>query len=137
MTKSQSYKSLPPILVALFVLICLPIAGWGQSVEQGKNEDGPVKKIQFKDARVKAVLTTFGKQLNINVVYDDAVKDVNLNIELNDMTMKAVMKIILDQEHLQARLIEEKTIIIFPDTEANRQRYEQYKVWPEDTDKKL
>ena len=50
------------------------------------------------------------------------------------VTAKQVMKIILIQKKLQARTIEENTIIIFPDNETNRQRYGQYEIWPSKSD---
>lgn len=127
MAKSQFRKSLPALL---FVLICLPIAGWAQPAEQSKDEDGLMKKIAFKDVYLKSVLATFGKQLRINIVYDEAVKDTRLSIELEDVTMKTAVKAILVQQNLQARLIEDGTIIVFQNNEASRKRYEQYKAWP-------
>src|SRR5262249_20927506 len=120
----------------LCVLFCLPVAGLARSIEQNKDDDKTTQNIEFKDASVKAALATMGKQLKINVVYDDLVKDTRLSIELKDVTIKAAMKIIFVQQRLQARLIEDKTIIIFPDNETNRRRYEQYKAWPDDADKK-
>jgi type II secretory pathway component HofQ len=127
MAMSQFRKSLPAFL---FVLICLPVAGWTQSAEQSKDEDAPIKRIAFKDVYLRSVLATFGKQLRINIVYDEAVKDTRLSIELEDVTMKTAVKAILVQQNLQARLIEDGTIIVFHDTEANRKRYGQYKAWP-------
>ena len=77
-----------------------------------------------------------GKQLKINVVYDDTVKDTRLNIELKDVTIKAAMRIIFLQQRLQARLIEDKTILVIPDNETIWRRYEKYKVWPDESEKK-
>ena len=127
MAKSQFGKSLPTFL---FVLICLPVAGWTQPVEQSKDEEGLMKKIVFKDVNLRSVLATFGKQLRINIVYDEGVKDTRLSIELEDVTMKTAVKAILVQQNLQARLIEDGTIIVFQNNEASRKRYEQYKAWP-------
>lgn len=104
-------------------------------VEQSKDNDGAVQTVIFRGASVKSVLSTLGKQLNLNVVYDNTVKDSRVNLELKDSTIKAAMKVVLVQQQLQARLIEDKTIIIFPDTESNRKRYEQYKVWPDEAGK--
>ena len=120
MTESQfrpCRKTFLPILFVLLILTCLPIAGWGQSAESPQDEEKAPQNIAFRDASLKAALATMGKQLKINVVYDDAVKDIRLSIELKDVTIKAAMKIILIQQHLQARLIEDKTILIFPDNE--------------------
>lgn len=133
MSKSQFRKSL---LTGLFVLICLPIAGWAQSTEQGK-EPGKLQNVNFQDASLKSSLKSLGVTLlNLNIVFDDLVKDNKLNIELKDVTPEAAMKIIFIQQRLQARLIEDKTIIIFPDNETILPRYKQYKVWPAEADKK-
>jgi hypothetical protein len=32
--------------------------------------------------------------------------------------------------------MEEKTIIVFPDTETKRKKYEQYELWPPKSDEK-
>jgi type II secretory pathway component GspD/PulD (secretin) len=134
MSASQICLFRKVLLPLLFALICLSIAGLAQSVEQ---EDKSKQNIEFKDASLKAVLATLGKQLKINVVFDDYVKDNKLTIELKDVTIKAAIKIIFVQQHLKACLIEDKTIIIFPDNETIRRRYyEQYKAWPEEADKK-
>ena len=136
MTQSRFCLCSKTLVAILFVLFCLPIAGLAQSPEQNKEEEKAMENVSFKDASVKAALATMGKQLKINVVYDDAVKDNRLSIELKDVTIKAAMKIILIQQHLQARWIEDKTIIVFPDNETIRRRYEQYKLWPDEADKK-
>lgn len=84
----------------------------------------------FKDVFLKETIAMMGKQLRINVVDDDLVKDNKLNIELNEVTIKAAMKIVMIWQHLQARLIEDKTILVFPDNETMRRRYEQHKSYP-------
>lgn len=107
------------------------------SQDQGKLVDDIRQNVAFKDASVKAALATMGKQLKLNVVFDDSVRENRINIELSDVTLKAAMKIIFVQQHLKACLIEDKTILIFPDNETIRRTYyEKYKVWPDDTEKK-
>jgi hypothetical protein len=81
------------------------------------------------------LLTALCKQIKVEVVYDELVQSSKVNLDLKDETMKAAIKIILDQHHLQAREIEEKKVIVFPDNEANRLKYEAYKVWPEESKK--
>src|SRR5262249_49274082 len=112
MTQSRFRLCRKAFLSILFILICLPIAGRAQAVEQKQDEDKATQNVTFKDVSLKAALATMGKQLKINVVYDDTVKDNRMSIELKDVTLKAAMKIILIQQHLQARLIEDKTILV-------------------------
>jgi len=135
MAKPQLRLCEKTLLSILFVLVCLPIAGFAQSAEQNQEEDKATQKIAFKDASLKSALAVMGKQLKMNVVYDDTVKDTKLNIELSDVTIKAAMKIIFVQQRLQARLIEDKTILIIPDNETIWRRYEKYKVWPVEPEK--
>lgn len=124
MTKSQYCLSTKISLLTLFVLICLPIAGLAQST-------GIIKHITFKDASMSNVLTTLGKQMDVEVVIDDSVKNSKMSIELEDVTIDAAVKAILAQKHLQGRLLYEKKAIIFSDDEVNRQRFGQFKEWPE------
>nr|MDQ3013989.1 STN domain-containing protein [Acidobacteriota bacterium] len=107
---------------------------FAQAEEHSKEEFK--QNVVFKDSSQKAALAVLGKQLGLNVIFDDNVKEGKINIELTDVTLKAAMKIIFVQQRLQARLIEDKTIIIFPDNETIRRRYEQYKAWPDEADKK-
>lgn len=123
----QSLKTLAP---ALFLLLCCSIGAFAQSALAPKESAQIAKAISFKDAALKATISDVGNQLGLNVVFDDSVMDKSLTLELKNVTAKQVMKIILIQKKLQARTIEENTIIVFPDNEANRRRYGQYERWP-------
>jgi hypothetical protein len=50
------------------------------------------------------------------------------------VTLEQALKIILEEKKLQARIMEEKTIIVFPDNEAKRKKYEQYQLWTAKSD---
>ena len=124
MTKSQYCLCSKLSLLFLFVLICLPIAGLAQST-------GIIKRVTFKDASMSNVLTTLGKQLDVEIVIDDSVKNSKISVELEDVTIDAALKAILAQKHLQGRLLYDKKAIIFSDDEVNRLRFGQFKAWPE------
>lgn len=123
----QSLKTLAP---ALFLLLCCSIGAFAQAPPAALESAQTAKAVSFKDAALKATISDVGNQLGINVVFDDSVRDEKLNLELKEVTAKQVMKIILIQKRLQARTIEEKTIIVFPDNATNSQRYAQYETWP-------
>jgi type II secretory pathway component GspD/PulD (secretin) len=123
----QSLKTLAP---AMFLLLCCSIGAFAQATAKTQESTQTTKEVAFKDAGLKTTISSLGSQINLNVVFDDAVKDDRLTLELKDVTAKQVMKIILIQKKLQARTIEENTIIVFPDNETNRQRYGQYEIWP-------
>src|SRR5262245_34255419 len=127
----QSMKILAP---AVFLLLCCSIGAFAQSTAKTQDPTQMTKEVSFKDAGLKTTISSIGNQINLNVVFDDQVKDDRLTLELKDVTAKQVMKIILIQKRLQARTIEENTIIVFPDNETNRQRYSQYEIWPAKSD---
>ena len=129
MIESQFCLCRKTVLSFLFVLICLPVAGLAQSAEQNKEEDNTMQNIAFKDASLKAALATLGKQLKLDVVFDDNIKNTRLSIEFQDVRIRAAMECILFQQHLQARLMEDKTIIIYSDNEASRERYAKFTSW--------
>jgi type II secretory pathway component GspD/PulD (secretin) len=128
----QSLKTLTP---ALFFLLCCSIGAFAQTPAQPQ-ESGrkDLIKVAFGNMSVKTAIATVVKQMGIEVLFDDTVKEDRITIELNDVTVKQALKIILLSKNLQARVMEEKTIIVFPDNEANRQKYEQYELWPAKSD---
>jgi type II secretory pathway component GspD/PulD (secretin) len=127
-------KSLKTFAPALFLLLCCSISAFAQAPsepqESGKKD---LIKAVF-NSPVKSAISTLGRQMGLNIVFDDAVKNDRLTIELNDVTIEQVLKTIFEEKKLQARIIEEKTIIIFPDNETNRRFYEQYERWPAKSD---
>ena len=128
----QSLKNLAP---ALLLLLSCSISAFAQSPsEPQKSGKKDLAKVTFRSMRLKFAISTLGNQMKLNTVFDDQVKDDPLTIELNDVTLKQALEIILVAKKLQARIIEEKTIIIFPDNETNRRLYEQYELWPAKSD---
>ena len=128
----QSLKNLAP---ALFLLLCCSICAFAQSPaepqESGKKDR---QSVTFQNNFTKVAIFVVGKQLGLNVMFDETVKQDRLSIDLNDVTLKQALKIILEAKNLQARIIKEKKIIVFPDNEANREKYGQYELWPAKSD---
>src|SRR5262245_33231011 len=128
----QSLKSLAP---ALFLLLCCSMGAFAQSPSEpqdsGKKD---LFKVAFGSMSIKIAINSLVKQMGLNVVFDDTVKEDRLTIELNDITIEKALKIILESKDLQARIMEEKTLIVFPDNEAKRKKYEQYEPWPVKSD---
>lgn len=124
----QPLKALAP---ALFLLLCCSIGAFAQSPSETQELGRNNHSVNFKEASVKKTIEALGRQLKLNVVFDDSVKEFDkFTLELEDVTIEQAVKIILIQKKLQARIIEENTIIVFPDNAANRQRYGQYELWP-------
>jgi hypothetical protein len=72
-------------------------------------------------ARFKTVVSSLGKQLGLNVVYDDSVKDrqqINDPIELENVTMAKTMDIILRTYKCSFEQIDGRTIRIYAENPA-------------------
>jgi len=119
----QSLKTLASLML---LLLCGSISGFAQSTPKPQE----LIRVVFKNSTVKIAISYVGKQMGLKVEYDDTVKDDSLSIELTDVTPEQGLKLIFDERKLQARIIEEKTIIVFSDDEAKRKKYEQYDLWP-------
>jgi len=128
----QSLKNLAP---ALFLLLCCSISAFAQTPSETKESGQKVRRsITFQNILAKAAISVVGKQMDLNVLFDETVREDRLSIELTDVTLEQALKIILEEKKLQARIMEEKTIIVFPDNEAKRKKYEQYEPWPVKSD---
>ena len=129
----QYLKTFAP---ALFLLLCCSISAFAQSApESQRSRQKDLTDVTFHTIPVKVAIDALGSQLKLNVIYDDEVKDSDtITIMLKDVTIEQAMKIVLVAKRLQARVIEEKEIIVFPDHEANRQKYGQYELWPAKSD---
>jgi type II secretory pathway component GspD/PulD (secretin) len=128
----HSLKTLTP---TLFLLFCCSIVGSAQTPSDVQELGPRAMSISFKDTTLKVAIQSVGKQLNLNVRFDEAIKDSEkITIELRDVSLEQALKIFLVAKRLQARIIEEKTIIVFLDNADNRQKYGQYELWPAKSD---
>jgi len=135
----QSLKTLTPML---FLLLCCSIGAFAQSpsstreltqmaIEQMRSSESGIQElISFKDTTLKAAIYSLGTESGLDILFDEAIKDSEMvNVELNDTTFGKAMDVVLLSKRLQAAFIAEKTIIIFPENEENRKKYEQYEFW--------
>jgi type II secretory pathway component HofQ len=118
----RSLQSLAPVM---FLLLCSSISASAESPSKPQE----LIRIVFKNSTVKIAVSFVGKQMGLKVVFDDSVKDESLSIELTDVTPEQGLKLIFAEKKLQARIMEEKTIIVYRDDEANHKKYEQYDLW--------
>lgn len=118
------------LLTSLFALLFVSSASQAQTTE-ANNSQVTKDRITFTDVALKATIKTLTNHLKLNVVFDETFRDEpKYNLELNDVTVEAALKIIFVQKRLAAKLIEEKTIIVFSDNPTTRARFEEYPDWP-------
>src|SRR5262245_11142885 len=114
-------RSLQTLAPVMFLLLCGSVSAFAESPSNPQR----LIRVIFKNSTVKTAVSYVGKQMGLKVVFDDSVKDDSLSMKLTDVTPEQGLKLIFDEKKLQARIMEEKTIIVYRDDEANHKKYEQ------------
>jgi type II secretory pathway component GspD/PulD (secretin) len=111
-------------------LCCLVSAGLAQTGNPSTRVQKNLTDVTFKDVEVKEAIMNLGRQLKLNVVFDDSVRiPGKLSLELKDVTLEATLRIIFVQQKLRASWIETNTVIVYADNAQLRQRFAEYNVW--------
>jgi general secretion pathway protein D len=83
-----------------------------------------VQSINFKDSKFKTIVTNLGKQLGLNVVFDESVKDQPISIDLTDVTVAKALDIIFKTYKYSFEQVDRRTILVYQDNPTNRPRFE-------------
>ncbi len=87
--------------------------------------------VAFKDSSFKAAVSSLGKQLGLNVVFDDSVKESEkVSIDLQDVTLAKALDVVLMQKRHTFEQVDRRTIFIYPDNGTNRPRFEKLMIMP-------
>ena len=81
--------------------------------------------LKFKDAKLKEIFSILSQLSGINFVFDDAVKDVNISLYLENATFQQAMEIITGMQKLGKKVLNESTIILYPKTPEKAKQYEE------------
>jgi general secretion pathway protein D len=80
--------------------------------------------LKFKDAKLKEIFSILSQLSGINFVFDDAVKDVNISLFLENATFQQAMEIITGMQKLGKKVLNENTIILYPKSPEKFKQYE-------------
>ncbi|NDD65237.1 MAG: hypothetical protein EBZ36_14865, partial [Acidobacteria bacterium] len=80
--------------------------------------------VSFKDTSLKAVVSLLGGKLNLNVVFDESVKDAKITIDLKEVTLAKALDIILKIYKYSFEQVDNRTILVYADNPTNRPRFE-------------
>jgi type II secretory pathway component GspD/PulD (secretin) len=111
----------------LVVMLCMTTVSFAQKSAQAFSATKKEESIVLKDVRLKTAIKNLAQPLKLNVVFDDRVRNNELDLELNNVTVRSALKVLLIQQKLEARFIVDNTIIIFPDNPEARQRYREFR----------
>jgi general secretion pathway protein D len=87
----------------------------------------PYKKpitLEFRDAQIRTVFEMLSKTSGINFVFDRDVKpDAKITIFVRNTTLDDVLKLILTTNQLDRKVLNENSVLIYPNTPAKQKDY--------------
>ncbi len=84
----------------------------------------PISLTFSRDTPVKDIYRALGNAFGINVLFDQAVKDDRITIELRDVTAQAALERVMQAANHFYKVLDERTIIVVPDNPQARRDYE-------------
>ena len=84
----------------------------------------PISLTFSRDTPVKDIYRALGNAFGINVLFDQAVKDDRITIELRDVTAQQAIERVMQAANHFYKVLDEKTIIVIPDNPQARRDYE-------------
>jgi general secretion pathway protein D len=86
--------------------------------------DEPISLTFSRDTPVKEIYRALGNAFGINVLFDQAIKDDRITIELRDVTAQAALERVMQAANHFYKVLDERTIIVVPDNPQARRDYE-------------
>lgn len=86
----------------------------------------PLKFTFAQGVQQKQILDFIGQSSGINVMYEDTFKDnpTKSSTDLDGVTLEQALNLVLSTNNLFYKILNPKTILIIPDTQQNRNKYE-------------
>jgi general secretion pathway protein D len=82
--------------------------------------------LEFRDATLKSVFEVISRASGINFVFDrDVRSDTKINIFVRDTSLDDVVKLIMVTNQLERKLLNENTVLIYPNTPAKQKEYKE------------
>jgi general secretion pathway protein D len=86
--------------------------------------DEPISLSFPRETPVKDIYRALGNAFGINILFDQAVKDDRITIELRDVTAQQALERVMQAASHFYKVLDEKTIIVVPDNPQARRDYE-------------
>ena len=95
-----------------------------QPPELNPASEDPISLTFSRDTPVKDIYRALGNAFGINVLFDQAIKDDRITIELRDVTAQQALERVMQAANHFYKVLDEKTIIVIPDNPQARRDYE-------------
>jgi general secretion pathway protein D len=81
--------------------------------------------LKFKDTKTKDVFNILSQLSGINFIFDDALKDMNLTLHLENASFQQALDLITNLAKVGKKVLNESTIILFPRNPEKSKQYEE------------
>src|SRR5262249_39480979 len=78
----------------------------------------------FNNVSLKEILAFISKATGINIIYDQGVQDHPTTVALTGVTVEQALGQILTTNQVSYKIVNERTILLFPDTTQKHQQYD-------------
>jgi general secretion pathway protein D len=100
-----------------------------QKGQQAAELKGPFSKpitLEFRDATLKSVFEVISRTAGLNFVFDrDVRSDTKINIFVRNTSLDDVVKLILTTNQLDRKMLNENSVLIYPNTPAKQKEYRE------------
>ena len=118
------------LFLQLFLLAAVPAFGFASLERTSLSNAGTGDDVIYEGVELRTAIKQLCAKIKLNVVFHETFRNnQRYDLELRDVTPEAALKVILIQNQLAARLIENKTIIIYHDNPVMTQRFQEFPVW--------
>jgi type II secretory pathway component HofQ len=112
-----------------FVLWSVQNPNIAQTAPQDDQEHR-VDSIKFVNTPIRQALESLCAPIKLDVVFDDSVKNNNVDIKLEKISLRKAIEAVLKSAESQAKMKDDHTLLVFADTQENREKYADLKSWP-------
>ncbi|MBC7780884.1 MAG: hypothetical protein H7125_12360, partial [Proteobacteria bacterium] len=85
--------------------------------------------LEFRDANLRAIFDVLARTSGINFVFDRDVRpDLRATVFLRNTTIEDAMKVLTATNQLDRRVLNENTVLIYPNTPAKQKEYQELTV---------
>lgn len=97
----------------------------GAGGELGPAFQKPVT-LEFREAPLRQVFEALARSSNVNFVFDKDVRgDAKVTVFLRQVTLDEAMRVILSTQQLDRKLLNESSVLIFPNTQAKQREHQE------------
>lgn len=91
-----------------------------------KSAVGKKVTLEFKDANIRSVFEVIGRTTGVNFVFDKDVRpDLKTTIAVRNTTVEDAIKLILLTSQLERKVLNDNTLLIYPNTSAKQKEYQE------------